>query len=88
MREHIQHFDLTHLEFLANSEGFELVNFSFANMPMMSEKMILPNLNVVFKYTGVIKNTKQGLKKDYLSFDIERYIRTELAKLNEERNLL
>lgn len=87
MREHIQHFDLTHLEFLANSEGFELVNFSFTNMPMMSEKMILPNLNVVFRYTGVIKNTKQGLKKDYLSFDIERYIRTELAKLNRKKEI-
>lgn len=87
MREHIQHFDLTHLEFLANSEGFELINFSFTNMPMMSEKMILPNLNAVFKYTGVIKNTKLGLKKDYLSFDIERYIRTELAKLNKKKEI-
>lgn len=87
MREHIQHFDLIHLEMLANSEGFELVNFSFTNMPMMSEKMILPNLNVVFKYTGIIKDTRLNIKKDYLSFDISRYVSNEQNRLNKKKEI-
>ncbi len=87
MREHIQHFDLTHLEMLANSEGFELLKYNFTETPMMSEKMILPNLNVIFKYTGINKNTNSETQKRLLSINIKDYISIEQKKLNKKKRI-
>lgn len=67
IREHIQHFDMSHLRLLCASEGFESVSSSKYKTPMMSEKMILPVLNLIFRKTGeeevVIKRNHLKLKE-------------------------
>lgn len=88
MREHIQHFDLEHLKLLAAQEGFELVTYHRSETPMMSEKMILPNLSVVFRLTG--KKGKLNFTKSCFEIknEIERYIKNEFKKLNEKKRLI
>lgn len=49
MREHIQHFDVYHLQALAMQNGFELITHITLSMPMMSDTMMLPNLNILFR---------------------------------------
>ena len=52
LREHVQHFDIEHLKLLAIQEGFELVTHSQYETKLVSDKMILPVLTVVFRLTG------------------------------------
>jgi hypothetical protein len=88
MREHIQHFDMEHLKLLASQEGFELVAFDESDTPMMSEKMMLPNLNIVFRLTnkrGILDINKNCLK---LKKEIEQYIVNDLSKLNSKRKVI
>ncbi|MFA5842587.1 MAG: class I SAM-dependent methyltransferase [Candidatus Gracilibacteria bacterium] len=88
MREHIQHFDLEHLKLLAGLEGFEFVTHCEAETPMMSEKMILPNLNVVFRKTnkkGQLHTTENCFK---LKKEMEQYIANDLKKLNNKKALI
>jgi|APSaa5957512535_1039671.scaffolds.fasta_scaffold22148_3 SAM-dependent methyltransferase len=87
MREHIQHFNLTNLEILANLEGFELIKFSHTDTPMMSEKMILPNLNVIFKYTGNKKEIESDNLSKRLPFKMQQYISAELNRLDKKKIL-
>ena len=88
MREHIQHFDLEHLKLIAEMQGFELVGFSKSEMPMMSEKMVLPNLNVIFRLTGKrseIKVTKQCFS---LAKEIKKYVANEFERLNKKKAVI
>lgn len=82
LREHIQHFDLPHLTRLAESEGFELVEYTHNESPMMSNTMILPNLNAVFAYNGKAANDyflDKGSNKDLntLIYRTSDYIKQE-----------
>lgn len=81
MREHIQHFDLKHLQMLFNMEYFELIEHGFSNLPMVSEVMRLPNLTAVFKLN------RQGLRNK-----IEGYLgyqnKLRENKINEIRKLI
>ena len=88
IREHIQHFDIEHLKILAGAEDFELVTYSSLNTSIMSEKMVLPNLNAVFRLTG--EEIKFNITKDCfkLKNKIERYIKNEYTKLNRKRKLI
>jgi hypothetical protein len=88
MREHIQHFDIEHLKLLAAQEGFDLVDFSKSETPMMSEKIILPNLNAVFRSTCktnriVASSTCFTLKKK-----IEKYIAANLGKRKKKEKII
>lgn len=87
MREHIQHFDLTHLKLIAESEGFELVNYSQSDSPMMSQTMILPNLNVLFRYTG-----KSDICKDHDNFELLKkmkvYIKNDFQRLKNKQSIV
>lgn len=47
IREHVQHFDLEHLDLLFDSNGFELVDYSKTNMPI-DDKNKIPNLMALF----------------------------------------
>ena len=47
IREHVQHFDLEHLDLLFDSNGFELLDYSKNNMPIDNKNKI-PNLMVLF----------------------------------------
>lgn len=84
MREHIQHFDIEHLKLLAEQEGFELIRSNKNNVPMMSETMILPDINIVFRSTGKKKNrTLNGSCFD-LQPIIEKYIEDHQQKTKEK----
>ena len=85
MREHIQHFDLAHLKLLAGRAGFELLGFSESETPMMSAKMILPNLNVLFRLTG--RGNKGEIREDCfrLGKEIGRYVTGELDRLKNKK---
>jgi SAM-dependent methyltransferase len=88
MREHIQHFDTEHLKLLASQEGFELISFNESNTPMMSEKMILPNLNIVFRLTnkgGGLDISENCFK---LKKEIEQYVINDLNKLNNKKKVI
>jgi len=88
LREHIQHFDIEHLKLLAVLEGFELVVHSKSETPMMSEKMILPVLSVIFRLTGV--KSKLNITEDCfkLKKEIEQYIANDFEKLNKKRKII
>lgn len=85
MREHIQHFDLDHLILLAEMQGFELICATKSETPMMSNKMILPNLNVVFRLTGKKKITEKCLS---LTKEIETYVSNELVRLDKKKAII
>ncbi len=88
LREHIQHFDIEHLKLLAMLEGFELITYCKSETPMMSKKMILPNLNVIFRLTG--KMSKLNIIEDCfkLKKEIERYIIGDFERLNKKRKII
>lgn len=88
MREHIQHFDVEHLKLLAEMEGFELVSFSKTETPMMSKKMILPNLNVLFRLTGEMSRLNITENCFKLKKEIEQYIAHDFEKLNKKREII
>lgn len=88
MREHVQHFDFEHLKLMAEMQGFELVGFSKNETPMMSEKMILPNLNVIFRLTGKRSEIKVTEKCFSLTRKIKKYVANEFERLNEKKALI
>jgi 2-polyprenyl-3-methyl-5-hydroxy-6-metoxy-1,4-benzoquinol methylase len=49
LREHIQHFDVEHLNLLAMQEGFMMLECHQTVHAVMSERMIMPNLYVIFR---------------------------------------
>lgn len=88
MREHIQHFDIEHLRLIAEDEGFELVSFSKSETPMMSEAMILPNLNVIFRLTNNAKETVNKNDLFRLQDSIRNYIVKDTERLNKKREFI
>ena len=46
MREHIQHFDLHHLLYLAARHGYSMAKPYYGSMPIMSKTMIMPVLEI------------------------------------------
>jgi len=87
MREHVQHFDVEHLKLLAEIEGFELVSFSKTETPMMNERMLLPNLNVIFRLTGEMSRLNITEDCFKLKEEIEQYITNDFKKLNKKRKI-
>jgi len=81
MREHIQHFDLEHLKLLFGMEGFELIRFNKCETPIMSERMLLPNLNVLF----YLNNNKKyfTLKKEIIQYKYSQY-----KKLHKKQQII
>lgn len=75
LREHIGHFDIEHLKLLAAMEGFELVNFSRYQTPMMTEKMILPVLTAIFR-----RSEKTEMKVTKRHFELKKYISKYIKK--------
>lgn len=87
LREHIQHFDIKHLMLLANQEGFELLKYSQYETPMMTEKMILPVLSAVFRFTSK-KKSKINKKYFELKKRMGNYIGRDLKKLNKKKKII
>ena len=88
MREHIQHFDIEHIKLLAQKEGFEFIGFSKTESPMMSKKMILPNINILFKCSdkNSVSNNLDG--KFELTENIKLYINECFSQLLIKKNII
>ena len=96
LREHIQHFDVTHLELLGKREGFELLECRQTVHAVMSEKMVMPNLYAVFRLTGDgLKMNQYNSHHFKLKEQIQNYLdqegikqalkSQEIAKLSKSR---
>jgi SAM-dependent methyltransferase len=95
MREHIQHFDLRHLNLLAELEGFEMLACKQKVIPMMSDKMILPNLILAYRFTGTKKkiavmeddNNLSNIMKKYVSHDFKRMKKKKviISEMNDSK---
>lgn len=88
MREHLQHFDVEHLKLLAALEGLELVTYCKSKTPMMSEKMILPNLNAIFRLTNKIDNLNITKACFNLRKKIEKYVENNFEKMNQKKKII
>lgn len=88
MREHIQHFDIEHLKLLAAKTGFELVGFRNSETPIMSDKMILPNLNALFRLTGNAGKLEITGECSSLKDKIKKYVADELKRLEDKKAIL
>lgn len=87
MKEHIQHFDLEHLKLLFGNFGFEEIQHAKNGTPMMSELMILPNLNVIFRRisTNLKVNTTTHIQSQFRNLV---YRKNEIIKLVESKEPL
>ena len=74
MREHIQHFDIDHLSALAKRHGFSLVDHRESLTPMLSDKVMLPNMYILF-YKNDCPQTRLIGDKPLVPV-IEKYINT------------
>lgn len=78
LREHIQHFDVKHLNVLAVREGFEMLEYRQTAHAVMSERMVMPNLYVIFRLSGSVETTGTTLPYDgSLKRQMEGYINQE-----------
>jgi len=75
MREHINHFDSTHLTMLMKLAGFKKINDYQQLMPV-SSNYYYPSLCALFKNNGRPETKKPGASGD-LSDALRRYINTE-----------
>jgi SAM-dependent methyltransferase len=81
LREHIQHFDIGHLNLLAKDEGFELVEYRRNSHAVMSDKMIMPNLCAVFRVNdSTPRRQNQATSKRELRRHLTDYISGETVK--------
>lgn len=84
LREHIQHFDVDHLNMLAIHEGFEMLACHRTTHAVMSERMIMPNLYVVFRSTGFTDN----MGKDHLNGSKLKQQMTDYLDKEKSRQLM
>lgn len=81
LREHIQHFDISHLALLGKQTGFDLIDDQETVHAIMSERMIMPNVYAVFHLADSINQTG---KADFDNFKLKRltsiYFQQEEAK--------
>ena len=87
-KEHIQHFDVKHLELLAEREGFNLLTYREFNMPMTSKGAPLPACGTVFRLSG--QKNKLNITKDCLRLKkkMEKYIAESFVRINKKRKML
>lgn len=89
LREHVQHFDIDHLQLLASREGFELVDYSRYATPMMSEKMTLPVLTAIFRIGKENASEKEKNGKSFALKDaMDSYLRKNFQELKKKKELI
>jgi len=86
MREHIQHFDIYSLTRLAEVKGFELLGYRQTSHPIMGEKMVMPNLCAVFRYSAKAVIDRKYVAQHLLLQSMKDYINSETARLNAKRD--
>lgn len=85
LREHIQHFDNIHLNYLGTLEGFEQLTCQQTVHAVMSEKMLMPNIYSVFRFNGPNNaGNEQGYNTFTLRQQIESYISQEKQKQSKK----
>lgn len=82
LREHIQHFDIDHLNMLAGSCGFELLEFRRTVHAVMSEAMLMPNLYAVFRLSC---ENESEFEKERLARQMAAYV--ELEKTRQQQRV-
>jgi len=82
IREHIQHFDVDHLELLAEQQGFDMLSYRQTSNAVISEQMIMPSLSAIFRSTNSPHDDKIRKNIDYFGLrqKMTDYIRSENAK--------
>ena len=88
IREHIQHFDIEHLKLVGELEGFELVSFNKNETPIINEKTLLPNLDVIFRFTNEMSRMNISENFFELKKKTKRYITNNYEKLNNKRKII
>lgn len=89
LREHLQHFDSNHLQQLAHQEGFELLEFRQTFHRIMSDKMVMPILYGVFRWTGKNQiSTQVTGDQTELKLSMAKYLQVEADRLKERRLLV
>jgi SAM-dependent methyltransferase len=89
LREHIQHFDIDHLNVIAIQESFEMLGYWQTVNPVMSERMLMPNLNAIFRSIGsnvhndITKPRGQKLKQQIMS-----YLATEKSRQSVKKSMI
>ncbi len=81
LREHIQHFDVEHLDLIAMQEGFTMLERRQTAHAVMSERMIMPNLYAIFRVSDSVddmKTIKPGGRK--LRQHMTDYINNEKSR--------
>lgn len=86
LREHVQHFDIQHLSMIAGKYGFALRMATNSTNPMTSNKTILPNVSMIFQYTG------NKINVEFENFNLKSrtifYIKNSREKLREKRKII
>lgn len=88
LKEHVQHFDLTHISLLAARSNFSLVDkVENYTVMMNTTTMLLPNLNLLFKLEDASVDLEQEISDKHFALlpKIERYIATNLIKLTKRQ---
>lgn len=88
LREHIQHFDLEHLYMLASQYGFNIEEHFNTEYNMMSDKMIMPNMYVIFKLDKKSRNDFKIKEKFLLKRNILLYVDMERKKSSDKKKNL
>lgn len=87
-KEHIQHFDASHLELLALREGFEMLACRQFDMQLTSKGAPLPAFRAIF---GLSKHkNKPRISQDCLKLkeEMEKYVAESFDRLKEKRKML
>ena len=84
LREHINHFDFFHINQLAMEEGFEIIKKAKNDMPLMSQSMLMPNLNILLRFNGKNKNPEPK-NKFLLKSSIQKYLEEEVLRLEARK---
>ncbi len=87
-KEHIQHFDIRHIELLAAHEGFNLLNYREFNLPTTSSGLPIPAMGAIFSLSGRVKQPR--ITKDCFKLEKEmtNYATESFKKLNKKRKIL
>jgi len=89
IREHIQHFDSIHLELLAKKYNFKLIKVVTTFTHMISNKITLPNMSLLFKLTDTnIVNSYENNNRFDLRNEMKHYIQHCYSRLDQKRIII
>jgi 2-polyprenyl-3-methyl-5-hydroxy-6-metoxy-1,4-benzoquinol methylase len=81
LREHINHFDASHLEMLGLKNGFKMVEYRQSSHAVMSQKMVMPDVYAVFRVIDSERgNESAPLSNQTLRHKLTDYIAKECAR--------